>query len=46
MKFVPASAYGFERQAVRRGAPLYEDLHLNQASLSDSLDSLFPSLPI
>ena len=26
LKFVPASAYGFERQAVRRGAPLYEDL--------------------
>lgn len=25
-KFVPASAYGFERQAVRRAAPLYEDL--------------------
>jgi hypothetical protein len=23
---VPASAYGFERQAVRRGLPLYEDL--------------------
>jgi transposase len=26
LKFVPASAYGFERQAVRRAAPLYEDL--------------------
>jgi len=26
LKFVPASAYGFERQAVRRGAPLYADL--------------------
>jgi len=26
LKFVPASAYGFERQAARRGAPLYEDL--------------------
>ena len=26
LKFVPASAYGFERQAVRRGQPLYEDL--------------------
>ena len=26
LNFVPASAYGFERQAVRRGAPLYEDL--------------------
>jgi hypothetical protein len=26
LKFVPASAYGFERQAVRRGLPLYEDL--------------------
>ncbi len=26
LKFVPASAYGFECQAVRRGVPLYEDL--------------------
>jgi transposase len=26
LKFVPASACGFERQAVRRGRPLYEDL--------------------
>jgi len=26
LKFVPASACGFERQAVRRGSPLYEDL--------------------
>lgn len=26
LKFVPASAYGFERQAVRRGLPLYHDL--------------------
>jgi transposase len=26
LKFVPASAYGFERQAVRRGQPLYQDL--------------------
>jgi len=26
LKFVPASAYGFERQAVRRALPLYEDL--------------------
>jgi len=26
LSFVPASAYGFERQAVRRGQPLYEDL--------------------
>jgi len=26
LKFVPASAYGFERQAVHRGLPLYEDL--------------------
>jgi len=26
LQFVPASAYGFERQAVRRGRPLYEDL--------------------
>src|SRR5213594_868368 len=26
LTFVPASAYGFERQATRRGRPLYEDL--------------------
>jgi hypothetical protein len=26
LKFVPGSAYGFERQAVRRGLPLYQDL--------------------
>jgi hypothetical protein len=26
LHFVPASAYGFERQAARRGQPLYEDL--------------------
>jgi transposase len=26
LNFVPASAYNFERQAVRRGRPLYEDL--------------------
>jgi transposase len=26
LKFVPASAYGFERQAVRRALPLYADL--------------------
>ena len=26
LKFVPASAYGFERQAVRHGRPLYADL--------------------
>ncbi len=26
LRFVAASAYGFERQAVRRGLPLYEDL--------------------
>ena len=26
LKFVPASVFGFERQAVRRGWPLYEDL--------------------
>jgi transposase len=26
LRFVPASAYGFERQAVRHGRPLYEDL--------------------
>ena len=27
LSFVPASSYGFERQAARRGAPLYADLH-------------------
>lgn len=26
LRFVPASAFGFERQAVRRALPLYEDL--------------------
>jgi len=26
LEFVPASAVGFDRQAVKRGAPLYEDL--------------------
>jgi hypothetical protein len=26
LKFVPASVFGFERQAVRRGWPLYQDL--------------------
>ena len=26
LQFVPASAYGFERQAVRRGTPLYTDM--------------------
>src|SRR6266404_1499167 len=26
LKFVPASVFGFERQGVRRGLPLYEDL--------------------
>jgi transposase len=26
LRFVPASAYGFERQVVRRARPLYEDL--------------------
>ncbi len=26
LRFVPATAYGFERQLVRRGLPLYEDL--------------------
>lgn len=26
LSFVPASVFGFERQAVRRGLPLYEDL--------------------
>jgi transposase len=34
MKFVPASAYGFERQAVRRGLPLYEDLREKIRALS------------
>jgi hypothetical protein len=34
LKFVPASAYGFERQAVRRGAPLYEDLRQKIRALS------------
>jgi transposase len=34
LKFVPASAYGFERQAVRRGAPLYEDLRQKIQALS------------
>jgi hypothetical protein len=33
LKFVPASAYGFERQAVRRGLPLYEDLRQKLRSL-------------
>ncbi len=26
LRFVPASAFGFDRQAVRKGLPLYEDL--------------------
>jgi hypothetical protein len=34
LKFVPASAYGFERQATRRGAPLYEDLRQKIQALS------------
>ena len=34
LKFVPASAYGFERQATRRGAPLYEDLRQKIQTLS------------
>jgi transposase len=34
LKFVPASAYGFERQAVRRGLPLYEDLRQKIRALS------------
>jgi transposase len=34
LKFVPASAYGFERQAVRRGLPLYEDLRQKILALS------------
>lgn len=34
LKFVPASAYGFERQASRRGAPLYEDLRQKIQALS------------
>jgi len=33
LKFVPASAYGFERQTVRRGLPLYEDLRQKIRSL-------------
>ena len=34
LKFVAASAYGFERQAVRRGLPLYEDLRQKIRALS------------
>ncbi|MGA3193302.1 MAG: IS66 family transposase [Candidatus Bathyarchaeia archaeon] len=34
LKFVPASAYGFERQAACRGAPLYEDLRQKIQALS------------
>lgn len=34
LKFVPASAYGFERQAVRRGQPLYVDLREKIRSLA------------
>jgi len=34
LRFVPASAYGFERQAVRRGRPLYEDLRQKIRALS------------
>jgi transposase-like protein len=34
LKFVPASVYGFERQAVRRGLPLYQDLLQKVRSLA------------
>jgi hypothetical protein len=34
LKFVPASSYGFERQACRRGQPLYEDLRQKIQSLA------------
>jgi transposase len=34
LKFVPASAYGFERQATRRGAPIYQDLRQKIQALS------------
>jgi len=34
LKFVPASAYGFERQAVRRAQPLYADLLQKVRSLA------------
>ena len=34
LHFVPASGYGFERQAVRRGLPLYEDLRQKIRALS------------
>jgi hypothetical protein len=34
LRFVPASACGFERQAVRRGLPLYEDLRQKIRALS------------
>jgi transposase len=34
LKFVPASAYGFERQTVRRALPLYEDLRQKIRALS------------
>jgi len=34
LQFVPASAYGFERQAARRGTPLYEDLRQKIQALS------------
>ncbi len=34
LKFVPASAYGFERQVVRRGWPLYADLLEKVCSLA------------
>jgi transposase len=34
LKFVPASTYGFERQAARRGLPLYEDLRQKIQALS------------
>jgi len=34
LKFVPASAYGFERQAARRGEPIYADLLQKVRSLA------------
>ena len=34
LQFVPASCFGFEQQASRRGAPLYRDLHEKIHSLA------------
>jgi transposase len=34
LRFVPASAYGFDRQAVRRGQPLYADLRQKLRALT------------